>query len=61
LNKAIYTVQDEKGYFNMIDRCYGGELAFDTQAVTDYLESIDYNNLLAVVFDRLGKKLPPRV
>lgn len=61
LNKAIYMVQDENGYFSMIDRCYAGRLTFDTHAVTGYLESIDYNNLLSVVFDRLGKKLPPKV
>ncbi len=61
VGKAIYNVDDDNSFFPMISKIYSGELNFDKIAVEKYLKSIDYNTLLAGIFEKLNKKLPPKI
>ncbi|MBL0343231.1 MAG: hypothetical protein IPP71_21650 [Bacteroidetes bacterium] len=60
LNKAIYFVDKEESYFNLIEKCYTDQLNFDTIAVDEYLASIDYNYLLKIIFSALDEPLASR-
>lgn len=56
-NKAIYNVTTQDEYFELILKGYSNQLNFDTQAVNTYLQSIDYNELLRVIFEKINKPL----
>lgn len=56
-NKAIYNVTTQDEYFELILKGYSNQLNFDTQAVNSYLQSIDYNELLRVIFEKINKPL----
>lgn len=59
--KAIYFVDDEAGYVAAIQKANAGEITFDSTAVNEYLRSIDYDTLLASIFEKLNKNLPPKI
>jgi hypothetical protein len=56
-NKAIYNVTTQDEYFELILKGYSNQLNFDTQAVNSYLQSIDYNELLRVIFEKINQPL----
>lgn len=56
-NKAIYNVTTQDEYFELILKGYSNQLNFDTQAVNTYLQSIDYNELLRVIFEKINQPL----
>lgn len=56
-NKAIYNVTTQDEYFELIQKGYSNQLNFDTQAVNTYLQSIDYNELLRVIFEKINQPL----
>lgn len=56
-SKAIYNVTNMEEYFALIQKGYANQLPFDQQAVNSYLQSIDYNELLALIFKRINHSL----
>ncbi|MBL7916447.1 MAG: hypothetical protein JNL49_15555 [Bacteroidia bacterium] len=58
-NKAIYNVTTQDEYFELIHKGYSNQLNFDRQAVNTYLQSIDYNELLRVIFQKINQPLAP--
>ncbi len=57
-NIAIYKVDDELSFIEKINNCYLGNLHFDNNAVDNFLNSIDYDNLLKKIFSELNVSLP---
>ena len=59
LNKAIYIVDNDEAYFELIDASYKGNLLFDKASVREFLDAISYDKLLSVIFSKLNEQLPP--
>lgn len=58
VDKAVYIVNNDEAYFNLIDRGFNSSLVFDKNTVTEFLNQIDYNKLLTSVFERMNEELP---
>ena len=59
-NKAIYLVDKDETYFELIRQSYKNELHYDKKAVHDFLQSIDYSNLLNLIYAKLNIPLPDK-
>jgi len=57
-NKAIYIVDNDNAYFELLDSSYSNKLIFDKKAVGEFLEAIDYQKLLEEIFAKLNEELP---
>jgi len=57
-NKAIYIVDNDNAYFELLDASYKNELQFDESAVGEFLSAMDYQKLLTTIFAGMGEQLP---
>ena len=60
MGKAIFKVGTEAEYFELIEKGFRNELPFDQHAVDAYLKSIEYDELLRIIFDQLHLPLAPK-
>lgn len=60
MGRAIFKVGTEDEYFELIDKSFRNELPFDQMAVDSYLKSIEYDELLRIIFDKLSLPLAPK-
>lgn len=57
-DKAVYMVNDENDFVRRINECCDGKLFFDSKSVHEYLQSIEYRNLLKIIFSKLHVTFP---
>ena len=60
-NKGVYSITAPESFIELIERAYNDNLFYDSKSVNSFLESISYDSLLEIIFNRLIAELPGKV